>query len=183
MPSTRANQRPTQVPTQNLSSTTAKQNKKSKKKTTKANSKNPRPHSGRGHSDSNLSNEFDADEEEDAQIESDQPIINRQSRRRTLVDKEDEQGLAQKSQTTRSNKKAIFRSRFPGLEIDTYEDCLDDWTVDELRQNIAKQASRSSKAPQDIKSLVKTIRLEYEKRMLMAALMGAVPEIVVWNIV
>ncbi|EGG01744.1 uncharacterized protein MELLADRAFT_91920 [Melampsora larici-populina 98AG31] len=76
-----------------------------------------------------------------------------------------------------------FRSRFPGFEIDKFEEKRKDWTLIALRQAIAKQNSKTSKAPQEIKSLVLSIRMEYEKRMLMAALMGGVPEIVVWNIV
>ncbi|KAH9817298.1 hypothetical protein DFH28DRAFT_890079 [Melampsora americana] len=97
------------------------------------------------------------------------------------------------SQTTHNNKEdngnkgssktTIFRSRFPGLEMESFENCLDDWTVVELRQTIAKQGATSSRASTEIRALVKSIRLEYEKRMLMAALMGGVPEAVVWKIV
>lgn len=76
-----------------------------------------------------------------------------------------------------------FRSRFVGLDIDNFEDQREDWTLIGLRQAIAKQNARTSKAPPEIKLLVLSIRMEYEKRMLMAALMGGVPEIVVWNIV
>ncbi|EGF98563.1 uncharacterized protein MELLADRAFT_95558 [Melampsora larici-populina 98AG31] len=79
--------------------------------------------------------------------------------------------------------KQIFRSRFPGLELDTFEDHIDEWTTVGLREAIAKQGSTTSRPHSNIRALVKSIRLEYEKRMLMAALMGAIPEAVVWNIV
>ncbi|KAH9808172.1 hypothetical protein DFH28DRAFT_1088085 [Melampsora americana] len=78
---------------------------------------------------------------------------------------------------------STFRSRFPGLELDNFEESLDDWTVVALRQTIAKQGSTLSRAAPEIDALVKTIRLQYEKRMLMAALMGGLPEAVVWAIV
>lgn len=82
-----------------------------------------------------------------------------------------------------STEPTIFRSRFPGLEMETFENHLDNWTLTSLRQAITKQDLKNSKAPSEIKTLVKGIRLEYEKRMLMAALMGGVPEAVVWNLV
>ncbi|KAH9811113.1 hypothetical protein DFH28DRAFT_1085265 [Melampsora americana] len=82
-----------------------------------------------------------------------------------------------------NNKSTVFRSRFPGFELDTFEDFLGDWTLVGLRQAIAKQGSTLNRASQEINALVKTIRIQYEKRMLMAALMGGVPEAVIWNIV
>ncbi|EGG07683.1 uncharacterized protein MELLADRAFT_71666 [Melampsora larici-populina 98AG31] len=90
-------------------------------------------------------------------------------------------GVSNKNDTT--NPTPVFRSRFPGLEMDTFEESLDDWTVVALRQNIAKQGSTLSRPAPEIDALVKTIRLQYEKRMLMAALMGGLPEVVVWSIV
>lgn len=82
-----------------------------------------------------------------------------------------------------SNDKQVFRSRFPGLELDSFENHLDEWTTVGLREAIAKQGATNSRPHSDIRALAKSIRLEYEKRMLMAALMGAIPEAVVWNIV
>lgn len=79
--------------------------------------------------------------------------------------------------------KNVFKSRFPGLELDNFESQVDKRTVVELRQDIAKQSSKASRASHEIQSLVKGIRLDYEKRMLMAALMGGVPEVVIWNLV
>ncbi|KAH9809137.1 hypothetical protein DFH28DRAFT_1134331 [Melampsora americana] len=89
----------------------------------------------------------------------------------------------QESDVNKNKSTSIFRSRFPGFEMDNFEDFLDDWTLVDLRQTIAKQASTANRAHPDIDALVKTIRLQYEKRMLMAALMGGVPEAVIWNIV
>ncbi|EGG04659.1 uncharacterized protein MELLADRAFT_88701 [Melampsora larici-populina 98AG31] len=98
----------------------------------------------------------------------------------------DPQNRTKQPQESNVNKKQsspIFRSRHPGLEMDTFEESLNDWTLVALRQDIAKQASKANRAHPDIDALVKTIRMQYEKRMLMAALMGGVPEAVVWKIV
>ncbi|EGG10275.1 uncharacterized protein MELLADRAFT_94561 [Melampsora larici-populina 98AG31] len=95
----------------------------------------------------------------------------------------EEEDQGQTITQNKSSQPSIFRSRFPGLEMETFEDHLDDWTLVELRQHIAKQGSKSSRPHQEIRTLVKSICLEYEKRMLMAALMGGVPEIVIWNLV
>ncbi|KAH9807711.1 hypothetical protein DFH28DRAFT_1138040 [Melampsora americana] len=89
----------------------------------------------------------------------------------------------QESDVNKKQSSAIFRSRYPGLEMDNFEESLEDWTLVGLRQTIAQQASTANRAHPDIDALVKTIRLQYEKCMLMAALMGGVPEAVVWNIV
>lgn len=55
----------------------------------------------------------------------------------------------------------VFQSRFPGLQLNDFEDHLEDWTVVTLRQAIAQQGSKKSKAPSEIRSLVLSIRLEY----------------------
>ncbi|EGG07268.1 uncharacterized protein MELLADRAFT_85890 [Melampsora larici-populina 98AG31] len=154
-------------------------------KTIKATSKkSQKPQSQHPQSDDDFDTEDEYDEEQDDaySLKSDHSIIQPLAQQQILDQNRVRDRSAQNNQNA-STKKTIFRSQFPGFEMDNYEDFLDDWTVDELRENIAKQGSRSSKAPKDVKSLVKTIRLEYEKRMLMAALMGGVPEVVVWNIV
>lgn len=76
----------------------------------------------------------------------------------------------------------IFCSRFPSLELDTFQDQLDQWTIVQLRDAIVKQDSRRSSAHKDIKDLVKLIRMDFEKRVLMVALMAGVPEVVIWNL-
>lgn len=76
-----------------------------------------------------------------------------------------------------------FVSRFPGLDIDDFESHVDDWTVAGLQGEIEKQDSRSTKAHSEIKALVKRLRLDYEKKILMACLMGNVPEAVLWKLV
>ncbi|KAH9808791.1 hypothetical protein DFH28DRAFT_993654 [Melampsora americana] len=76
----------------------------------------------------------------------------------------------------------VFCSRFPGLELKTFEDKLDEWTITQLQDAIVKQGSRRSKAHKDIKDLVKLLRLEFEERILMVALMADVPEVVIWNL-
>ncbi|EGG04912.1 uncharacterized protein MELLADRAFT_88330 [Melampsora larici-populina 98AG31] len=78
---------------------------------------------------------------------------------------------------------AIFQSRFPGLELDSFEQELDSWTIVQLQESIIQQDSRRSTAPKEIKNLVKLVRMEFEKRILMIALMAGVPEIVIWNLV
>ncbi|EGG11201.1 uncharacterized protein MELLADRAFT_70891 [Melampsora larici-populina 98AG31] len=79
--------------------------------------------------------------------------------------------------------KGPFRSRFPQLELDMFEDELPKWTLVGLREAIVHQDSRRSKAPKEIKDLVKIMRFEFEKRILMIALMAGVPEVVIWNLV
>ncbi|KAH9823184.1 hypothetical protein DFH28DRAFT_1018066 [Melampsora americana] len=93
------------------------------------------------------------------------------------------QNQPRKGNVNDKQSSGIFRSRYPGLEMDNFEESLGDWTLVGLRQTIARQASTANRAHPDIDALVKTIRLQYEKCMLMAALMGGVPEAVVWNIV
>lgn len=92
----------------------------------------------------------------------------------------DEDNEVSKKRPTTST---IFRSRFPGLEIEDFEQKLNAWTLVGLCEAITNQASKNSRPPREIKALVKGIRLQYEKQMLMAALMGGLPEVVVWNIV
>ncbi|EGG06870.1 uncharacterized protein MELLADRAFT_86305 [Melampsora larici-populina 98AG31] len=88
-------------------------------------------------------------------------------------------GTAPKSKS----KPSIFQSRFPDLELDTFEQQLDSWTIVKLQEAILQQDSRRSTAPKEIKDLVKVVRMEFEKRILMIALMAGVPEIVIWNLV
>ncbi|KAH9809041.1 hypothetical protein DFH28DRAFT_1086994 [Melampsora americana] len=83
----------------------------------------------------------------------------------------------------KAKKSTIFQSRFPGLELDTFEQQLDSWTVIKLQESIAQQNSRRSKAPKEIKDLIKIVRMEFEKRILSIALMAGVPEVVIWNLV
>ncbi|KAH9815917.1 hypothetical protein DFH28DRAFT_1082160 [Melampsora americana] len=71
----------------------------------------------------------------------------------------------------------IFCSRFPQLEIDTFENDLGKYSLVLLRDAIAKQNSRRTKAHKDIKDLVKIVQMEFEKRILMIALMAGVPEV------
>lgn len=77
----------------------------------------------------------------------------------------------------------IFQSRFPGLDLDTFEDELDNWTLIKLQEAILSQGSRRSTAPKEIQNLVQVVRLEFEKRILIIALMAGVPEVVIWNLV
>lgn len=76
----------------------------------------------------------------------------------------------------------IFRSRFPQLELETFEDDLEKWTIASLRDAIFKQDSQRTTAHKDIKDLVKVLRMDFEKRILMVSLMGGVPEVVIWNL-
>jgi hypothetical protein len=87
------------------------------------------------------------------------------------------------SKSKKDSTPKVFRSRFPGFELDTFEDVLDDWTLITLREAIVNQASRWNSVPKDIRNLVKIVRLEFEKRILMIALMAEVPEVVIWNLV
>ncbi|KAH9815288.1 hypothetical protein DFH28DRAFT_893311 [Melampsora americana] len=82
-----------------------------------------------------------------------------------------------------SKQPKTFISRFPDLDLETFHDHLDDWTLVALREANAKQAPKGTRASTEIRSLVKSIRLNYEKQMLMAALMGGLHEVVVWNLV
>ncbi|EGG00110.1 uncharacterized protein MELLADRAFT_93848 [Melampsora larici-populina 98AG31] len=81
------------------------------------------------------------------------------------------------------NQPKTFISRFPGLDLDTFHEHLDEWTLVRLREANAKQAPKGTRAPTEIRAVVKSIRLNYEKQMLMAALMGGLHEVVVWNLV
>lgn len=98
---------------------------------------------------------------------------------------EDNENTQDRTEDGSNPKKSstIFQSRFPGLELDTFEDELDNWTLIELQEAILSQGSRRSTAPKDIKKIVQVVRLEFEKRILMIALMAGVPEIVIWNLV
>lgn len=102
---------------------------------------------------------------------------------------DDEEGLQERVDSeagptqSKAKKSTIFQSRFPGLELDTYEQQLDLWTVIKLQESLVQQNSRRSKAPKEIKDLVKIVWMEFEKRILMIALMAGVPEIVIWNLV
>ncbi|EGG05196.1 uncharacterized protein MELLADRAFT_88277 [Melampsora larici-populina 98AG31] len=90
------------------------------------------------------------------------------------------------SNQARSTQSA-FTSCFPSLTPLTYEQQLENWTIADLRQAIADQKKNKShnrtRAHQDIQNLIKIIRIGYEKRMLMAALMGGVSEAVIWDLV
>ncbi|EGG09726.1 uncharacterized protein MELLADRAFT_95186 [Melampsora larici-populina 98AG31] len=153
-------------------STQANPAAKSKSKTKGSSKKRqPQPPSGRKKQKQQLV-EDDADES----FHIDSNDVNNQPR--------DEPNLTcrEEAEEDESAPPAVFLSRFPGLELGDFEKQLDDWTLVSLRQAISKQASKRSKAPGEIQLLVR-IRLEYEKRMLMAALMGAVPKVVIWNLV
>ncbi|KAH9807648.1 hypothetical protein DFH28DRAFT_914025 [Melampsora americana] len=80
-----------------------------------------------------------------------------------------------------------FISSFPSLAIDNMEQELDKWTVVDLRKALAEQKKKSSRhknqVPSEIEDLVELIRLDHEKRMLMAALIGGISEAVVWSLV
>ncbi|EGF97326.1 uncharacterized protein MELLADRAFT_85864 [Melampsora larici-populina 98AG31] len=79
-----------------------------------------------------------------------------------------------------------FTSSFPSLNIDNMEQELDKWTVVDLRKELAerkKNASRhKNQVPTEINNLVQLIRLDHEKRMLMAALIGGISETMVWEL-
>ncbi|EGG03946.1 uncharacterized protein MELLADRAFT_89771 [Melampsora larici-populina 98AG31] len=93
---------------------------------------------------------------------------------------EDTQEIPNSSKTIPTKK--IFRSRFPQLELDTFEEQLDQWTIAKLRDCIVKQNSCRSSAHKDIKDTVKLLRMDFEKQVLMVALMAGVPEVVIWNL-
>lgn len=93
------------------------------------------------------------------------------------------QTMTETGATSELPKTKTFRSRFPGLEIETFEDELPNHTLIGLREAIKKQDSRRSKAHQDVKDLVKIVRMQFEKRILMISLMAGVPEVVIWNLV
>ncbi|KAH9818879.1 hypothetical protein DFH28DRAFT_925644 [Melampsora americana] len=76
----------------------------------------------------------------------------------------------------------IVESRFPGLEFDTFEQQLDNWTLTGLQETITAQGSTCSKVSREVKDLVKILRLEFEKHILMVALMAGVPKVVMWNL-
>ncbi|KAH9813487.1 hypothetical protein DFH28DRAFT_896471 [Melampsora americana] len=82
----------------------------------------------------------------------------------------------------KSQKTNIFQSRFSPLDLETFEDKLDEWTLIGLQDAVNKQDSRRTKAPKEIKDLVKILRMEFEKRILMVALMAGVPQVVIWNL-
>lgn len=83
----------------------------------------------------------------------------------------------------KSKQSTVFQSRFVGLDINTFEQQLDNWTLVSLQEAIVSQDSRRSTAHKDIKDLVQVVQMEFEKRILMIALMAGVPEVVIWNLV
>ncbi|KAH9813415.1 hypothetical protein DFH28DRAFT_1096485 [Melampsora americana] len=91
------------------------------------------------------------------------------------------------STTQPQGSKGDFVSKYPSLTPENFERQLDKWTIADLRQEIIKQKSPFShnrtRAPQEIRDLTSLIRIGYEKRILMAALMGGVPETVIWDLV
>ncbi|KAH9819433.1 hypothetical protein DFH28DRAFT_1145117 [Melampsora americana] len=86
------------------------------------------------------------------------------------------------STVPKNQEDTVFRSQFPQLELDTFEEHLDKWTITSLKDSIVKQGSQRSTAHKDIKDLVKIIRMNFEKCILMVALMAGVPEVVIWNL-
>lgn len=80
-----------------------------------------------------------------------------------------------------------FISSFPALNLENYESQLDQWTIVELWKALVDQKTKRTKhktqSPTEIKNLVEVIRIGYEKRMLMAALMGGISETMVWSLV
>ncbi|EGG09941.1 uncharacterized protein MELLADRAFT_95233 [Melampsora larici-populina 98AG31] len=92
--------------------------------------------------------------------------------------------------TTSGQKKTGNRSFvtcFPGLTPENFEQQVDKWTVADLRQRLVeqqqKQAHNRTRAPQDITDLTEIVCIGFEKRMLMVALMGGLPETVIWDLV
>ncbi|KAH9809613.1 hypothetical protein DFH28DRAFT_904323 [Melampsora americana] len=80
-----------------------------------------------------------------------------------------------------------FTSNYPGLTIDNLEAELSKWTLVELRTALMEQKIQKSRhknqTPSEIKTLVELIRRDYEKRMLMAALIGGISETMIWELV
>ncbi|EGG13215.1 uncharacterized protein MELLADRAFT_86738 [Melampsora larici-populina 98AG31] len=85
--------------------------------------------------------------------------------------------------TTQTGSNQVFQSRFPGLEFDTFEQDLDKWTITKLQEALLGQGSRRTKVNKEVQNLVEVMRIEFEKRMLMIALMAGVPEVVIWKLV
>ncbi|EGG06548.1 uncharacterized protein MELLADRAFT_86363 [Melampsora larici-populina 98AG31] len=80
-----------------------------------------------------------------------------------------------------------FTSNFPELTFDNVEEQLDKWTLVELRNALKDQKKRTlrhkNQAPSEIKTFVELVRRDYEKRMLMAALIGGISETMIWSLV
>ncbi|KAH9810647.1 hypothetical protein DFH28DRAFT_902725 [Melampsora americana] len=87
----------------------------------------------------------------------------------------------------RQQKSKDFNSRFPALDIENMEQELNKWTLVDLRKALAEEKKNRSRhknqAPAEIEDLVQLIRLDYEKRMLMAALIGGISGTMVWSLV
>ncbi|EGG01336.1 uncharacterized protein MELLADRAFT_92582 [Melampsora larici-populina 98AG31] len=115
----------------------------------------------------------DSDDEEDSQADEDQPID------KNATETEDPSA----TQTNAKESNRVFQSRFPGLEFDTFEQELDNWSLVKLQEALQKQESRRTKVHKEVRDLVEIMRMEFEKRMLMIALMAGVPEVVIWKLV
>lgn len=98
---------------------------------------------------------------------------------------DDEGGENEEETNTNTDKQQekVFKSRFPEFDLDNFEEKRPSWSIVKLREAIVGQDSRRSTAPKDIKDLVKIIRMDFEKTILMVALMAGVPEVVIWNLV
>ncbi|KAH9822319.1 hypothetical protein DFH28DRAFT_882150 [Melampsora americana] len=89
--------------------------------------------------------------------------------------------------STNQDKPHKFVSSFPSLSFENMEQELDKWTLVDLRNALTQEKKNRSRhknqAHPEIDNLVKLIRLDYEKRMLMAALIGGISETMVWSLV
>ncbi|EGG09702.1 uncharacterized protein MELLADRAFT_95144 [Melampsora larici-populina 98AG31] len=115
----------------------------------------------------------DSHDKEDSQADEDQPID------KNTTETED----PSPTQTNAKKSNRVFQSQFPGLEFDTFEQELDNWSLVKLQEALQKQESRRTKVHKEVRDLVEIMRMEFEKRMLMIALMAGVPEVVIWKLV
>ncbi|EGF97714.1 uncharacterized protein MELLADRAFT_84516 [Melampsora larici-populina 98AG31] len=80
-----------------------------------------------------------------------------------------------------------FTSNFSALNFDNVEEQLEKWTLVELRNALSNQKKQTSRhknqAPREVKTFVELIRRDYEKRMLMAALIGGISKTMIWSLV
>ncbi|KAH9823492.1 hypothetical protein DFH28DRAFT_1173069 [Melampsora americana] len=94
---------------------------------------------------------------------------------------------SENNSTSKDRNTEEFISCFPSLTPENYEEQVSNWTLVELRKALVDQKNKKSRhknqSPPDIQKLVQIIRMGYEKRMLMAALMGGISEYMIWSLV
>ncbi|KAH9814914.1 hypothetical protein DFH28DRAFT_894025 [Melampsora americana] len=191
MPSTRSNQNSSKSTRSSRSAQTTTKTTFKPTKSTKSTKSSTRPKKTATKTHSRPPQEDDEEEEE----EETEPTLtnsnahsrgNNRGTRNSQVNSttnQPTQTMTETGATSEPPQTKTFCSRFPGLEIETFEDELPNYTLIGLREAIKKQDSRRSKAHQDVKDLVKIVRMQFEKRILMISLMAGVPKVVIWNLV